>query len=500
MPRALDPVRSRPRRLRRLGALALLAGGLAAALLAGCAKKRILPVGNLPPETTLFVSGSLDTVNHIVRLYWFGSDPDGDIAGFELRFRNPAAPADTDWVFTTRSDSTFTIFAPSGFAMPVFEVRAIDDGGTRDPSPARQDFQFSNQAPSVTFVNRLRTNDTTYASATLEWAATDVDGDEGALRFLVGLDTVPSALRLVTGRRFTVDTTDFKVAGAYPPTQPRMAFIRAIDDGGRISPWDSVRWVVRAPSTLGQRPRLLIIDDVPRSGPGTEGNLAAHNLWVATASRNLPAGSYSILQLEWTQPFRSAKDVAQTCRQFDAVVWYRDLRTSFATPLVDYQDGLSTYLDGGGRLLLESRELIDGENAPGLLRADWTSRYFGSTDLIRSPISGRTDSTVSWSIVPSVNLNSTVYDEIMRNGPNLGGLRGFAVRDTNFVALWARDSSLSPQVDRDIPVAVTVPAPEGSSGSGRVVAFTFPIRGTNGFGNLARFLDKVFQQLGLTGP
>ena len=55
----------------------------------------LVAIENLPPETTLFVQGTLDTVNHVVQIYWFGSDPDGEVTGYELRFKNPAAPADT---------------------------------------------------------------------------------------------------------------------------------------------------------------------------------------------------------------------------------------------------------------------------------------------------------------------------------------------------------------------------------------------------------------------
>jgi hypothetical protein len=482
---------------------------LALALVAGCARKKILAVENLPPETTLFVQGALDTVNHVVQLYWFGSDPDGGVVGFELRFKNPALPADTQWVFTTRTDSVFTVFAPAGYAMPLFEVRAIDDRGVRDPSPAREDFQFRNEAPSVSFVNRLLSSDTTYASVTLAWSANDPDGDAGAMRFLIGLDTLPSALHLVSGSSVTIDTTDFKEGGAYPVTKPRMAFIRAIDDGGRASGWDSVRWVVRGPSASGQHPRLLLIDDVPVSNPA---NVTLDTMYYNTAARNLPAGSYSILRLELTQPFRSVENVAQTCKLFDAVVWYRGTQPGFSSLMQSYQDGLATYVDRGGRLMIESLNLIEGENATGALRNDWVTRYLGSTDLIRAAQAGRSDSTVSWTItggfvidtltgaIEPVILRSTVYQDSLRNGAIANGLRGFAVRDTANVALWARDSTLSPRVARGIPVAVSVAVPENPPGPGRVVVFTFAIRGANGFFTAPRVLAKVFQQMGLAGP
>ena len=133
------------------------------ALAYGCGVKGTLRP-DLPPETTLFVNGAVDTVNHVVKLYWFGSDADGTVSGYEIRFMNPAAPADTNWMFTTRTDSVFTVPSPSGFAAPVFEVRSIDNTGQRDPSPARQDFKFSNQPPTVMLSQKPGVNDTTFAS------------------------------------------------------------------------------------------------------------------------------------------------------------------------------------------------------------------------------------------------------------------------------------------------------------------------------------------------
>jgi hypothetical protein len=398
--------------IRRLLCLVMLAVVAVAFLLSGCAKKKIMAVENLPPETTLFVSGSLDVVNHRVQIYWFGSDPDGDVSGFELRFHNPALPADTDWVFTTRTDSLFSVFTPDGYSAPVFEVRAIDNAGTRDPSPASANFQFSNQPPVVHFTQRLQPTDTTFASATLTWTGTDPDGQAGDMHFLIGLDTIPSALHLITGTQHTLDTTDFKIGGVYPSTRPRQAFIRGIDDGGRASGWDSLRWVVRAPSAPGVHPRLLLIDDVP---PSNGANLTIDTLWANTAARNLPAGSFSILRLDTTQPFRTNQDVLQTCLQFDAVIWYRGTQNSFSTLLQNFQNGLSGYLDRGGKLLIESLNLIEGENAVGPLTNDWTTRYLGSRDLIRSPIAGRTDSTVSWSIGAGFrdDINNITYPVIL---------------------------------------------------------------------------------------
>jgi hypothetical protein len=74
-----------------------------------------------------------------------------------------------------------------------------------------------------------------------------------------------------------------------------------------------------------------------------------------------------------------------------------------------------------------------------------------------------------------------------------GELRGFAVRDSQYVALWARAGTLTPANGFDIPVGVTVPQP----GGGRLVAITVPLRSANGFNTVPRFLNGVFAQLGL---
>ncbi|HYM80726.1 MAG TPA: hypothetical protein VEY91_04845, partial [Candidatus Limnocylindria bacterium] len=101
--------------MRRGSWLYAVALGVLAIVIAagGCSPKSTL-VPNVPPETSLFVQGPVDTVNHVVHLFWFGSDPDGDVAGFEVRFKNPDAPADTQWTVTTRTDSLFTVFTPTG--------------------------------------------------------------------------------------------------------------------------------------------------------------------------------------------------------------------------------------------------------------------------------------------------------------------------------------------------------------------------------------------------
>jgi hypothetical protein len=480
----------------RVAALGVSILGLAAllALASGCSPKNTL-VPNVPPETSLFVQGPLDTVNHVVHLYWFGSDPDGEVAGFELRFHNPAAPADTQWTFTTKSDSLFTVFTPTGSTAPLFEVRSIDNDGQRDPTPAHEDFTFSNKPPIVHFAGVPGFTDTTFASATLRWVANDPDGDGARMQFRVWLDGLQQDAHITSGTTFTIPSADFQQNGVYTSGY-RKAFVQAVDDGGLAGPPDSTQWFVRAPVT-GTRARLLLIDDIPTSAPG---NATFDTLYYNTAARNLPPDQYTILRLQFTQPFRSDADVAQTFGQFEAVIWYRG-RESISNPMTTFQNGMGTYLEHGGKLLLESLNLVTGEATNGVLQEDWLDRYMGSDRLFKHIIPGLVDSTAEWSINSQAPMVSDFGDSLFAI-PS-GGLRCFVIRDANYALVDALPGSLSAGNTIPLPICLSVPQPSG----GRLVAFSFPARlmhfpsATSAApANAHTFLAKVFQQMGLTGP
>ena len=148
------------RRRLRFGLVLALAG-----LAGGCSTSSVM-APNLPPETTLFVQfDPSDGVPHGVpyeaKLSWFGLDEDGTVVAYDIRFRDPARPADTLWVRTTATDSTIAVPTPGGTATPRFELRAIDDAGAIDASPANQEFSFTNQRPVIRITNKLLATDST---------------------------------------------------------------------------------------------------------------------------------------------------------------------------------------------------------------------------------------------------------------------------------------------------------------------------------------------------
>ena len=358
----------------------LAAAGVAALSLAGlsCGSLTGSLTPSTAPETIVFVSGPLDAVNHIAHLHWFGSTPHGYVTGYELRLLNPEAPDDSMWQFTPHTDSLFTVYTPQGHAAPILEVRAINSEGVRDPSPARQLFSFSNQPPTVQLILKPGSRDTTFASVTTGWTVSDPDGDALSVRYLVWLNGHASDPEITTGHAFTMPSDRFLVGGQYT-TGPRTLYVRGIDDGGMAGPIDSVVWQVKKP-VVGNRARLLIVDDVPRT---TAANSQTDTLYTNTAARNIPLDSYTVLRLDFNQPFLSAKDLEQTFKLFETVIWYRGNLTSVSTTLRNYQDGVGPYLESGGRFYLDGLYLFSGLNAPGALREEFAQKYLNCDGFLK---------------------------------------------------------------------------------------------------------------------
>ena len=501
--------------------LALAALALVMAGLEGCGSLTGKLTGtrheNQPPNTVLFVNGPVDTVNHVVHLYWFGSDPDGSVTGFEWQLKNPVSPADTAWHFTTLTDSVFTIQAPSGYTNPIFSVRAVDNVDARDPSPPVQNFQFSNQAPTVRITGKPLPTDTTFASVSVVWTGTDLDGDVAKLTYLVWLDGNELAPEITTATTFTMPSARFLVNGVLTPG-PRKLFVRAIDDGGRAGPPDSVLWNVRSAGPDNHN-RLLIVDDVPRTNPS---NTRFDTLYTNSAARvGLTASQYYVLRIDLSQPFRTAEDFRQTFALFDAVVWYRGNEITFSTLLRTAEPGISGYLDAGGRFYVDGLYLISGPNATGPLSEDFVRDHLNSRGMVRAYQSTSTFSDTSIGFgnagasvfLPRVDVRGIVGRDSMymlalqvRANGEAGGLRQFDFRDRDQVVLWGAPGTLtSAQPDLGDSTAVGISVPQQSGGRAIVVCVppgssVPPTVPRTNAGSAAKFITNIFRHLGLDTP
>jgi hypothetical protein len=473
--------------------LVLLTAVLALAGIAlGCAKSKRVMLGNLPPETSLFVQGAVDTVNHRIHVYWFGTDPDGEVVAYAFRWVYPP-PSSQNPKWDTLAcalpgrctDSLFTLqTGDSDVVSPRFEIYAIDNQGAPDPTPAEQTFLLSNQGPTVIFTNPLSSRDTTYGSVTASWAVNDPDGGGPGQYFRVWLDGNEASYDSTSEFSFTVPTSRFLTGGTYV-SGPRTLFVQAVDDGGRSGTTSEFTWYVRAPAATllpDHRGKLLIIDDIPSNG---NNNGVFDAFYLAALTGTLGDDEYSVLRPQFNPGiFRSASDFAQTLRQFKAVLWYRGQEVTASTLLQTYQGSLAAYLDHGGSLYIDGAYLIQGLHSPGWLREDFLS-HLGSNRFIYSFNTAKSDSTAGWGYFGGARngsfFRSSAYGDTLRSfiatpviRDSSGSARGFAVRDTNYVALWAMKNQLLPvNPDFELAIGVTVPQP----GGGRLVFLTMPLRG-----------------------
>jgi hypothetical protein len=261
--------------------------------------------------------------------------------------------------------------------------------------------------------------------------------------------------------------------------------VRAVDDGGQLGPPDSLRWYVRSPGLVDMpattKGRILLVDNAFRTSTN---NQRVDTLFSNTLVRNLPAGTFSILRLEYNNAFRTPADLAQTFRQFDAVVWYRGYDTFASTVLSANQDSVAAYLDHGGRFFLEGLNTFEGVGVSSAFANPMLHESFVTNQLhcIRQRLcfsSAIGDSSVGWGnrgsgdVLPPDFRSSSMADSMRLTGfVSIPGIRAFLPVDTTDVAFWAKPNALEPPVPENMAVVMSVRQPSG----GRFVVVPLPLR------------------------
>lgn len=148
---------------------------------------------NEPPDTTLLMQGPYEaTSGRQVLLEWSGVDDHGAVSRFEVRLIRPGENRDAvDWELTEerqrRVEFSAEELAKSNLFFE-FEVRALDAGGLRDPSPASSAFSPITQPPTVQIEGPV-SNSCVLAptNGVVRWNADDPDTKEDpeSTRYLV---------------------------------------------------------------------------------------------------------------------------------------------------------------------------------------------------------------------------------------------------------------------------------------------------------------------------
>lgn len=285
---------------------------------------------NQPPDTRLSVRdtslvdniGDAERLPSTVQVSWSGSDSDGYVAAYELRYyaggKQPSP--DEGWVRTTRNDSLVLLPIPRGerVANVVFEVRAIDNEGAIDPEAARTVFPIQNAPPSIRLSSFDLPPDTTFHVFSFAWVAEDPEGPENLDHIEVSFNdstqftALPADAEFVTfvadvdrddpGQQVT--TADVFVGRAFQRSDVVLSgvrldaentiYVRAVDQTDTTSAVVSYSWHVKKPTG-----RILFVNDYRKSSAPV---VASYHL--ALLRSYLPAGE-EVDVWDVTQPYVS---------------------------------------------------------------------------------------------------------------------------------------------------------------------------------------------------
>lgn len=352
---------------------------------------------NQPPTTQLSVRDTslVDNLAESERLTstvfasWSGTDPDGYVAGFELRYYNVSSTPGPEegWQMTTRTDSLilFPIERGERVANVVFEVRAVDNEGLKDATPARTVFPIQNSPPTIQLNGFELPPDTTYTIFSFSWTASDPEGEENLSRIEISLNdttefvavdpavdfiTLVAAFdrddpgqtsteaRLYEGRSFRATTQT--VPGVRLNAENTFS-VRAIDQTDTTSIRRDFTWYVKKPSG-----NVLFVNDYRRaSWPVIEtfhlGLLRDYlpadvkvDVWNMTSP--FTTGSSGISVLSDALPSTAAPAFRETLALWDYIYWVSSGATSsvrgnnlpFAAPVLDL------FFSNGGKLMVHT--------------------------------------------------------------------------------------------------------------------------------------------------
>lgn len=401
-------------------------------------------------------------LNSLVTLRWWGTDPDGVVDGYEFSFDQQ------EWFFTTDQDSTF-LFAITEGSDTIdidFWVRAMDDEGAVDQTPAYLRVPLKNTPPEIEFIDDLIPSDTAFIILTLTWEAYDLDGLETIKNIEIKANdgnwtSISSALTEVSIIPDDTKANGAITSGIYVEDGSKTTsidglklndhndiYIRAIDIASSISIEDTIPNIY----LHGQEHDLLVIA-ANGASPNAfyKSNLNALSIdydfidYVRDGAKNQPRiwnPTFEFTLSQYEQVLLYANDQLFTNVQTNA----QEIILEFASTAIQ------TYVDNGGKIFITSsfpNAFSTGSALFGILPIDSLSTSEGQarlpTDSLAEGVLGYPDLTCSAfisgldPIYPSSDADVIYTAQLTKNndweGPNNVGVRRQNGDNTNMVFL-----------------------------------------------------------------
>jgi len=326
---------------------------------------------NSPPETVfsieeINVTGDM-RLNSIVRLSWYGSDPDGYVKAYEI------SQDQVNWTSTTSQDSTFrfSISANSDTVDIDLYVRSIDDDDVKDPTPAYLRIPIKNTPPVAKFSEDLVIPDSAFLVATTEWSATDLDGVETITDVYLSingktwypLNKTEKVISIVPADFNATDTTNAFIYYGSRTTpaaetieglvlnDTNKLYIKAVDQAGAES-------IIDTSSTFYMRTKqndLLVVGGVAAAHDDYKALLNAPTVNLDYDFLNLTVGNGIYQPALWNITFRLQLSF------YDKLFFYSD-ETTFINPYTNLRlmllefaaSSLQEYANSGGKYLIST--------------------------------------------------------------------------------------------------------------------------------------------------
>jgi hypothetical protein len=508
-------------------------GGLLV-LAAGCQEDAGVMPPNQTPVTYLSVLSSLpgsdlDTLGYRQILHWWGSDRDGRVEAYLIKWDSGWTPPDSahrwvddpSWIVTTATTDTFALATygiadsvcsdpdlpcPPRYGQHTFRVRALDNDGAADPVGRTQNFRVENTPPVLQWSRSLARPDTSLPAVAFAWHPIDRDGPRTVRSFVYWLTHEGKA---AADSFFTADTLVGLVPTAFGPAgnpQPGAwtLHVQAIDDSRTRSLAISHTWTVRLPGG-----EYLLIDSAGRDAPGG----ITEDLFIRSMMDSVTAGNYDIRDIEAEGGFRTGVEVGPFLSLFKGVVWYAgmpnpkdDTAIARDLSLADRSNGLRDYLSGGGRLVLCAQNAV-GDSAA--ISRKFQYEVLGIADHYRwrdviglhpEYINGNTSLTRSSVVLATIEgrPDSLKFTSSMDNAdflildPDITPV--FAVAPGYLARTYteAEGYQFTPDDQTTTPAVLGLLSERG--GGRMMVTSLIPSR-ANGFGNLNRIMGAVLRRV-----
>lgn len=324
---------------------------------------------NIAPETfvvadTIIRAGD-DRLESEVHIIWWGNDPDGFVTGYEFTFSAPDDPSAV-WQYTENQDSIFILAPPPGSDTLdfTFYVRAIDNDGFTDSTPASITYPVKNSPPDVMFVDGLNQPVRSFPVVKFFWEGTDPDGAvnlagyelawNDTLGTLVSLDASASSVMLEATDagademqcRLYVNSSEIadeqELPGMLGNTWNTL-YIRSVDQSDARSPWrssDSI-FIKKVSSPV------LLVDAYTTASTPT--SFYTDNLASIGISGVDTLAIFDDIDGVLTQ--QSADNLTQekVFALFDLIIWYSN---SAESSLSLAQRTTESFFENGGKLLM----------------------------------------------------------------------------------------------------------------------------------------------------